>query len=188
MKKVWCAVTMIAIFYGVNLAHAAENLKIGCVDLQKVLELSETGKKLKGEIQTEIDRAKQKLMEKDQELKKLGEMLDRQSFAMNEDVKQEKLREYQSKVKERDRLATDTEDEIKQKYAGRQQKFIQDVIDVVKQYSKDNGYSLVIEKGLTVIYTIDSLDFTDEVIKAFNNKFAPKTPAEKPQPKEKQAK
>jgi outer membrane protein len=188
MKKVYFIVAVVVVFCGFSLARAADNLKIGCVDLQRALETSETGKKLKGEIQQEIDRAKQKLMEKDQELKKLGEMLDRQSFAMNDDVKQEKLKEYQGKVKERDRLASDSEDDIKQKYTGRQQKLIQDAMDVVRQYGKENGYSMIIEKGITVIYAIDSLDVTDEVIKAFNDKFAPKAPAEKAPVKEKEKK
>ena len=185
MKRVCCIVTMVLLLCGFNLAQAADNLKIGCVDLQRVIETSDIGKKLKGEIQQEIERAKQKLTEKDQELKKLREMLDRQSFAMNEDVKQEKLKEFQTKARELDRLTTDSEDDLKQRFAVKQQKLIQDVMDVVKQYGKEKGYSIILEKSI-VFYAIDSFDVTDEVVQIFNEKFAPKAPAEKQQPKEKE--
>jgi len=186
MKRVCCIVTMVLLLCGFNLAQAADNLKIGCVDLQRVIETSDIGKKLKNDIQQEIEKAKQKLTEKDQELKKLREMLDRQSFAMNEDVKQEKLKEFQTKARELERLTTDSEDDLKQRFTVKQQKLIQDVMDVVKQYGKEKGYSIILEKGLTVIYAIDSFDVTDEVIKIFNEKFALKAPTEKPQPKEKE--
>jgi len=186
MKRVCCIVTMVLLLCGFNLAQAADNLKIGCVDLQRVIETSDIGKKLKVEIQQEIEKAKQKLTEKDQELKKLREMLDRQSFAMNEDVKQEKLKEFQTKARELERLTTDSEDDLKQRFTVKQQRLIQDVMDVVKQYGKEKGYSIILEKGLTVIYAIDSFDVTDEVVQVFNEKFAPKAPAEKPQPKEKE--
>jgi outer membrane protein len=186
MKRVCCVITAVLLLCGFSLARAEDNLKIGCVDLQRVIETSDIGKKLKNDIQQEIEKAKQRLIEKDQELKKLGEMLDRQSFAMNDDVKQNKIKEYQTKVKERERMAADAEDDIKQKYSGKQQKLIQDVMDVVKQYGKEKGYSIILEKGLVVIYAIDSFNVTDEVIQIFNEKFSPKAPAEKPQPREKE--
>jgi outer membrane protein len=187
MKRACSILTtvLILILFNFNLAFALDNLKIVCVDLQKAVETCEIGKKLNSEIQQEIEKARLKLSEKDQELKKLRDILDRQSLAMNEDVKQEKLKEYQSKGRELERMAKDSEDDLRQKYAEKKQKILQDFVDIIRQYGKDKGYSLVLEKGLTVIYAIDSLDITDEVIKAFDEKFTLKGP-EKQQTKEKQ--
>lgn len=186
MKKVWFALMMVFIFSGFSLAHATDNLRIACVDIQKAMENSEIGKKLKNEIQQEYDKAKQKLSERDQELKKLGDLLDKQKLAMNEDVKQEKLKEYQTKTRELERLAKDSEDDLRQKFSDKQQKLLQDFVDIIVQYGKEKGYSMILVKGLpTVLYSVDSLDITDEVIKVFDEKFSPKGP-EKQQPKEKQ--
>jgi outer membrane protein len=187
MKKVCFVVMMVLIFSGFSLALAVDGLKVGCVDLQRVVENCEIGKKLNGEIQQDVEKARQKLAEKDQELKKLRDVLDRQSLAMNEDVKQEKLKEYQTKARDLERMAKDSEDDLRQKYAEKKQKILQDIVEIIRQYGKDKVYSIILEKGLSVIYAVDSYDVTDEVIKAFNDKFAPKAPAEKPQqPKEKE--
>ena len=181
MKRIVFLLTVAGIIMGFGFARAAD-FKPACVDLERAMGTCDIGKKLNNEIQQDIEKAKQKLTGMDQDLKKLREVLDRQSLAMNEDVKQEKLKEYQTKARDLERLAKDSEEDLRQKYAERRQKLLQDFVDVIKEYGKERGYSMIIEKG-PIIYAVDSMDITDEVIRAFDEKFSPKA-AEKPQPKE----
>ncbi|HSR13391.1 MAG TPA: OmpH family outer membrane protein, partial [Thermodesulfobacteriota bacterium] len=77
-------------------AWGAEALKIGVVDIQKALNLCEMGQEAKRTITQEVDKMQKTFAGNQKELEKLKEDLEKRGSVMNENVRREKERDYQT--------------------------------------------------------------------------------------------
>jgi outer membrane protein len=131
------------------------------------------------------------------ELNKLREEQEKSEYTA--EVREQKRKAVAEKLAETQKLQRDIEDyrtshqKILQEQTQRmRQTIIKEINDVVAKQAREQGYQLVFDKsGNTlngvpvVIYSLDSLEITDEIIKILN-KNQPKT-TEAPKPAEKPA-
>ena len=81
--------------------HArAADPKIGYVNLQAAMNDVEEGKAAKAELKKEFDQKQRVLDDKQNELKKLKEDLDKQAIVMSEETKREKQMDFERRVME----------------------------------------------------------------------------------------
>lgn len=154
-----------------TVAFASGNTKIGYIDLQKALNESEAGKEAKASFNKRVEELQKVLDEKQNELKKLQEELEKQKGLLTTEAKGEKEKVYQQKLKDVQRFAKDSQEELQQKDAELTKKILKDLREVIKKIGTDEGYTIILEKGDSlVLFAAEGVDITDKVIKAYGAK------------------
>lgn len=154
-----------------TVAFASGNTKIGYIDLQKALNESEAGKEAKASFNRRVEELQKVLDEKQNELKKLQEELEKQKGLLTTEAKGEKEKVYQQKLKDVQRFAKDSQEELQQKDAELTKKILKDLREVIKKIGTDEGYTIILEKGDSlVLFAAEGVDITDKVIKTYGAK------------------
>lgn len=157
------------ILFGAVVGAGAAELKIGYVDLQKALNLSEAGKSAKDKIAQRVKELESSFEGREKELKKLKDDLDKQALLLSEDARAAKERDYQQKLKEFQRLTKDAQEEVQQKDADYTRQILESLAKVIQEFGSKEGYTMILEKNESaVLYADEKSDLTDRLIKAFD--------------------
>lgn len=151
-------------------AMAAEG-KMGYVDLQKALNLSETGKSAKESIQKKVKEHEGAIDARQKELKKLKDELEKQAILLSDEARGAKERDYQQKLKDFQRYTKDIQEELQQKDADFTRQILEELFKVIKEIGEKEGYTMIFEQSeSSLLYADDKSDLTDKVIKAYDAK------------------
>gem|GEM_PF-2277277 len=183
---------------------SAQNLKVGVVDLTRVVSEYYKFKEAMNQLQDDTAKAQKRMNEVmaqgrslQEELRKLQQ--EAQDPLNNEQIKQKKLAEFQQKQQEGiawQRDAKTEEDRTRRGLADSQGRIFRgirdEVVAAVQEKAARDGYSFVLEKsvlgispqvqGLTIpllVYSSGPIDFSDELIVSLN-KDAPAVPEAAP--------
>jgi outer membrane protein len=148
--------------------HAADSMKIGYVDLQRVLNDTDEGKRVKNKLKG-LFKEKQTVLDKRQEeLKKLKEDFDKQRVVLNADALKAKEQELQKKFVELQGLYLQLQKEISGKEAEMMQVMLKRTQSILSQIGTAEGFTLILQRGESVLWGKPHLDITNEVIRKFN--------------------
>ena len=147
--------------------HAAEAEKFGAVDIQKVLNESETGKKAKSDLEVLIRSKQATIDEKGKAIEKMKADIEKQASVLSAEARKSKEDELEKQVREYQRLVQDSQAEIKKKEAEFTDSILKDIRDIIDKIGEEKGYTLIIEKGM-VIYSNKGIDITDVVLKKYD--------------------
>ncbi len=190
----WWWRVALGVLLGVCLAapvQAQKRLKVGVVDLQRVLDDSGRGKAAKArlkelsiKLQEEIKSKRAFKDEREQELQKLRTEIRSQGLVLSEQARIEKAEAFRKKVRELKRFIDDTnrfiEDatqEFREKEARETQRLILEIRKIVKDIGKQDGYSLILEgneNASMVLYFDGAIDLTQKVIQRYDQASAAK--------------
>ncbi len=167
MKRLFALV--VAGFLFAAVPAAAQEVKIGYVDLQKALNLSSAGKSAKEKIGEKVKEYEGEVKSRQDELKKMKEELEKQAVLLSEEARGKKERDYQQKLKEFQRFTKDIQDELQQKDAEFTRRILEDLFQVIKEVGQKQGYTLILEKTeSSILYAPDQIDLTEKIIEAYN--------------------
>jgi outer membrane protein len=147
----------------------AADVKIGVINIPKVLALSEAGKKAEKELTSKLNSVKVTL---DKELKAYESMktaYEKDALTLTDTVRAERARKIQDKELRVKRMLQDYDLDFKKKRAELFKKILLNIKAIVLKVGKDNGYTLILDSS-TVLYFPDSIDLTNKVIKELNKK------------------
>jgi outer membrane protein len=162
------------IIAGVSLpADAADVAKIGTIDFQRIIDLSDAGKKAQEKLNRQAQQMEADLKSKGAEIEEGRKQFEREALVMNKEMKDAKEREMRIKINDFKQLQqryTGVARELQFRLIGQIRK---DVDNVVKELGKKEGYLLILErKEAGVIYIPSTIDITDQVIKQYNAQWA----------------
>ena len=125
---------------------AADGLKIGYVDAQKVLENSQLGKKARANLQEYVS-SREKILEIDrQELREMEEDLIKQGPLLAEDARRVKQEDYQRKAERFQRRLLEMNREIQEKQVELVQNFRKKLEVVVQVIAEKDGYDFILDR------------------------------------------
>jgi len=167
MKKfLFCILIMYFIWPNVVLS---ENIKIGVVDLQAVLEKCEAGKAAIAKLQAEFKSLKDKLDKKKQAIDKLRAQLEKQKLMLTQEAQIDKELEYKQKVQEFKTLYSTYQQKMRIKERQLREPIVKELEKVLEKYGKEKNFTLIIDKRNSgVVYNSPTVDITKEVIVEFN--------------------
>ena len=176
MKKIAIGAGLILLGMGMtSLAWPADAIKIGYVDMQKALNLCEAGKDAKKTITEEVEKMQKSFVGKQRELEKLKEDLEKRATVLSENVRREKEKEYQAKLRDMQRLQRDYEEDLRRKDREYTERILRDLEIIVKKLGEEGKYTLILERNQpALVYITGSLEITDEVIKIADRNFKKK--------------
>jgi outer membrane protein len=149
-------------------ALAADASKIGSVDIQKVLMMSDAGKEAKEQLSQKASKYEAEKNSKESELKKLKGDLESQGSVLNESARASKERDYQQRLKEYQRFLKDAQEDLQGKNDEFTGRIVDQIVKVAQEYGRKNGYTVIFVKSETMLYLDPSADVTEEVLKSFN--------------------
>ena len=166
MKKVFLAILLVIIPV-VTTAFASETLKVGYIDLQRVLLESEAGKRARADLES-LERSKKTIMdEKVKAANKIEEELTKQSSVLSDEARKVKEDELERLQRDLQRLVSDARTELQKKENELTEAILKDIIDVVEMFGESEGYTIIFRSEV-VLYTKKDLELTDLLIKRFN--------------------
>jgi outer membrane protein len=152
------------------IATAADQGRIGTVDVQKVLFNSDAGKLAKEQLASKIAKHETEKNSREEELKKLKTELEKQNIILNESARSAKEKDYQQKLKEYQRFIKDVNDELQGKDEELKNKIIEEAFKATQEYGKKNGFTVILAKSEMMMYQDEKIDITDEIIKLLNSR------------------
>ncbi len=169
IKKKVFHVTVLFSFFLVFNAFAADVAKLGVIDFQKILKVSDSGKEALGKVNKQGKKMEADLTEKKKGIEDLQKRLEREALVMSKEMRDEKGRELRIKINDFKVLEKKYQSELfaleKKHVLG----FKEDVFGIVEQIGKKEGYLMIIEKS-SVVYYPNAIDITDTVIEKYNAK------------------
>jgi outer membrane protein len=175
MRKVSLFVVVAVLFF-LPSALTAQTLNIVYVDIQRVMAESDKGKEELSAFNVEKEKLRIILDNKQKELSKLKDDIDKQSATITADARAEKGRVLQNKAKDFQRLADEYNEDLKQKYEQITGKLLMDLEEVIKTVGDRDKYSIILERRIPgFLYGAQSLDITNKVLSLYNEMAKKKT-------------
>ena len=173
MKAVKCtfAILLLILFFATNSLFAANVAKIGVIDLQKILATSTSGKAIQAQLKLQKDKMESDLKKKGSEIEKISKRLERESMVMSKEMREEKEREQRIKINDFKSLQKRFRSDLQKLEGQLMNQLQQDIKGLLDAMGKKKGYLLIINK-FNVLYSPDSIDITDDLIKQLNAKTA----------------
>ncbi len=148
------------------------SLKIGYVDLQKVINESEAGKAAREEFSQEIKKRQAEVNRRQKEIKDLQEEYSKKATVLKEEARRKKQQEIAEKSRGLQEFIARSERELRQKESKLTKEIIGDIRAIVVEYAKEKGYTYIFEKREGgILYGPEGDDLTQEIIKRYNKKY-----------------
>jgi outer membrane protein len=154
-------------------AQAAEAFKMGVVDPQAVLEKSKAGKKALDGLKEYVSTRQKLLSADEEELRNTEKTLKDQIAKLSDTEKKEKETQFRAKVQDYQKRAQAFNQELQGKQKELVDDYMKKIASATQTVAEKGGFSIVVDKGSEqtvkiVIYNKDTIDLTDQVIKAFD--------------------
>jgi len=167
------AVTVFLILGFCGSVWAADVAKIGTVDFQRIIDLSDAGKAAQKKLNKQANEMEADLKTKGAAIEEGQKRFEREALVMNKEMKDAKEREMRIKINDFKQLQqryTGVARELQFRLVGQ---IRNDVDKLVKELGKQEGFLLILErKEAGVIYMPSTIDITDKVIKQYNLQWA----------------
>jgi outer membrane protein len=147
---------------------AVTDFKIAYVDVRQALEGTDEGKREIAKLKKDFEASQKKIDGMQEDFKKLKDAFDKQSVMLKEEVKQQKMAELQKKYVDVSQNAQQLQKEISDKQQTMMASLMGKVRGVVEKIGDRDGYTLILDRGETVLFYKRHMDITDEVIKQYN--------------------
>jgi outer membrane protein len=148
-------------------SYAAGDAKIGVVDFEKIVDVSDAGKLIK----KQGKKMAADLKKKEEEIKEFQERFKKEALVSTQEMRGEKEREFRIKVNDFKELQKKYRAEMQELQGRLLPRLRKEIFGIVQEIGKDQGYLLIIESG-PVIYSPTANDITDRVIQKHKAKFA----------------
>ncbi len=151
-------------------AATAETVRIGVVDMQAVITQSAKGQRARAQLQTESEAKQKDMNAREEEVRKLQADLERQKAVLSPAALREKEEGIQRRVREIRRLAEDGNRDLQKREAELVGEIQRDILQVITEYGKEKGYTLVLERSAGVWFVGDRADVTKDIVDRVNAK------------------
>lgn len=170
MKRLTVVLSVLAFIFTLS-SFAQAEIKIGVVDLFKVLNESEEGKRSIGELQKMVDSRQKSLEEKQKKIQSLREEYEKKKSVLNEEARKSKEEEIERLGRELQRTVADYQVELQKKQNEITQSMLKEIRQIINEFAQKEGYSLILERAeQLLIFVTPTIDITDRIIALFNQK------------------
>lgn len=149
-------------------APAPGQPRIVIIDLQRVLVRSVAGVAAREQFEKERAGMQREMEGKRQELEKLEDELQKKGPLMTADARRDRQDVLERRRREATRLADDFRRELEKREQLLTQRMLQEVKHIIDRIGKQRGYYLVLDGRAGILYASAEADFTDEVIRVYD--------------------
>ena len=164
-NKIATSLVMMVAMLPVAHLSAAENLKVGYVNTQRIFRDAPTAVKAQKKIETEFSRRDQDLQRLAKQLQSLQESLEKNAVTMSESERRNKERELNEMSRDFQRKQREFREDLNLRQNEENAAIIEKANKAIKQIAEGEKYDLIVQD---VVWVSPKLDVTDKVIKALS--------------------
>ncbi len=147
-------------------------VKIGYIDLNRVINESQAGKEIKREFMEYMNSVQSQLRALQEEIRSLREEIQTKGRFMDEKTLKEKRLELERKMSDYKILYQDAQRELRERDQKASEKVMGILKRIVEKLGKEEGYTIILEKTQSaVLYASPKIDLTDKVLKLFDEAY-----------------
>jgi outer membrane protein len=172
VKKLLAGMAVMSVMIGaVDFAAAQEKLRIGVVDLRKVVLESKPGQAHRAARDKTVKDLREKLAKEEQSVRALQEKLDKDKLVLTETQQEQKRKEIADKIAALQKDAQTAQQEVSQRDNDALKKADTLLHAIVADIGKQEKLSMVLDRNQPGLVWIDQpVDITDKVMKAYEAK------------------
>jgi outer membrane protein len=158
-----------------TLGVQAQSQKIAVIAIQQAIVATKDGQKAAAELDSKAGPKKKELEQKQGDITSLQDQLSKGQNTLSEGTKTELYKNIESKKKSLQRDFEDAQAEMDQEQQKILQQLGQKMMAVIERYSKDNGYTLVVDVSnpqTPVLYASPTIDITKDIIELYDKSAA----------------
>jgi outer membrane protein len=165
--KYWLVVATLAL--SVSFASAQERMKIGYIDVQRVIAESQSGKRAKERFQVQVKKAEADVQKERQDLERLKSDLDKKGPLLKEEERRSMEADLQKRSVILQRTMNDYQQDLRQKESQIMSDILKEVEQIVNEVGKAEKFTLIFERS-QIIYSDQGIDITSKVIETYNSR------------------
>jgi outer membrane protein len=145
--------------------------KVGIINIQNAIASTKDGQKAAADLQAKFEPTRTRLAKKQGDLEADKAKLNQGANAMSADQKEKLMRDIDAKTKSLTRDTEDAQAELDQEQGKIMQELGGRIVAVINKYSKDHGYSLIIDvssQQTPVLFAAPEIEITGDIIKLYD--------------------
>ena len=170
--KYWLVGIVLA--FSVSMATAQERVRIGFVDIQRVIAESQAGKRAKDRFQAQIKKAEADVIKERQDLERMRADLDKKGALLKDEERRNLEADFQKRSVNLQRTMGDYQQDLRQKENEMMADILKELEGVVNELGKAEKFTVILERS-QILYSDQGTDITSKVIEAYNKIAAPKS-------------
>jgi len=165
--KYWLAIAMLVLSGSV--ASAQERIKIGFIDIQRVVSESQAGKQAKERFQAQVKKAEADVVKERQDLEKLRADMEKKGPLLKDEERRNLESYYQRRSVNLQRAMSDYQQELQQKNNEMMSDILKQLEQIVTEVGKADKFTLILERS-QILYSDQGIDITNKVIESYNSR------------------
>ena len=165
--KYWLVVILLALSASVGTAQ--ERIRIGFVDIQRVIGESQAGKRAKDRFQAQIKKAEADVIKERQDLERLRADLDKKGPLLKDEERRNMEADFQKRSVNLQRTMGDYQQDLRQKENEMMAEILKELEGVVNDLGKSEKFTVILERS-QILYSDQGTDITTRVIEAYNSR------------------
>jgi outer membrane protein len=145
------------------LAKKDSTLKIGVMNLQKILAISTSGQAAKAAVTKKFDSYQTKLRKEEESLLALKDEIEKKSAVWSDDVKTKKEREFKRRVQDLEEESKYASNDMKEYEKEQVEPLLKELEKIIDEMGKAKGYTLILDDSKGVLYQDESVDISAEL-------------------------
>ena len=163
------AVAVMVIFLLATPFADAAGVKIGILDITRVLQESESVRDARGVFLMDLESKQTVLRAKEGEVRQSQQDFQQKAAGMTPENREKEQERIAQDVKNLRRLKTDLEEALKKKDRELSVRVLGEIKEVVDAYRKEKKFTVILEKKAVLAFD-GAVDITEEIIKAYDSR------------------
>ena len=165
--KYWLVLLLLGISW--TPGWGQDRMKIGVIDVQRVVAESAAGKRAGERLQAQLKKAEADTLKERQDLERMRNDLDKKGPLLKEEERRNMELDFQKRSVNLQRTMGDLQQEIQLKEREMMQDILKDVEGVVNDIGKAEKFTLILSRS-QLLYVEQGIDITSKVIETFNSR------------------
>ena len=163
--KYWLVLLLVGLFWTPGMAQ--DRMKIGFIDVRRVVTESAPGKRAGERLQAQLKKAEADTLKERQELERLRSDLEKKGPLLKEEERRNLEADFQKRSVNLQRTMGDLQQEIQSKERELMQDILKDLEGIVSEIGKTDKFTLILDRS-QILFGDQTIDITNKVIETFN--------------------
>jgi outer membrane protein len=165
--KYWLVVGMLV--FGYSLGNAQEKIKIGYIDIQKVISESQAGKRARDRFQAQVKKAEADILKERQDIERLKSDLEKKGPLLKDEERRNIEIDLQKRSVNLQRSMSDHQQELQVKNNEMMSDILKELEKIVNEVGRAEKFTLILERS-QILYSDQGIDITSKVIETYNTR------------------
>ena len=165
--KYWLVVATLVLCFSVS--YAQERIRIGYIDIQKVIAESQAGKRARDRFQAQVKKAEADIVKERQEIERLKMDLDKKGPLLKDEERRNIESDLQKRSVNLQRSMSDHQQDLQAKNNEMMSEILKELEKIVNEVGKAEKFTLILERS-QILYSDQGIDITSKVIETYNSR------------------